>query len=448
MSFDALPNELIHKISALGSSPELISLCLTSRRLHSQSILSLYWTVELRRPVHIMKWCRAVRLRPGLADLTRVLGIRCDQTGLDVFSAFFTALRATVPRLRNLQTLVMHSSRNIVRTFYDVHFPDLTRISCVCCDYVFTFAQNHGQTLSVLEIRSSLEGDTDFALDAGYSSTPSAPPGGYSFPLLRRLAGSIDIAAELVPNSAVQDLEIYWPSDPDFISNNLPDLQRISRSSECFNKLYNVVRRWDASLVSALADHFNNMETLVFDPVTRNSQGFTPGDIQDIVAALEEHLPRFERLKVLTLRGREDYPLEQNVDTLFALLDEEFAVLRSWSGRTATMYLAILPLTGVLEYFGHLETATALSEQGLPSPTAMHPEAMLLLRWFLTWLATTQDDADTQAYLSFAIVTLGYQGCDELRRRWDAEGRIPPFELNAGSLHRADVMSSRIKFLD
>ncbi|KAF7332600.1 F-box domain-containing protein [Mycena kentingensis (nom. inval.)] len=464
MSFDALPNELIREIVSLCPTRDLLSLCLTNRHMHSQSVLSLYQVIDLEDCGCIVKWCRALKTRPELAGMVMQLSIQC--TTEQVFKAFSALLEATLPALANLQALDLASGW-IFHSVKDVHFPCLSSLSVVINDEVFPFLQRHKKTLENVEIhvipQIQLGGDGG-VLNASFL----APPPSFEtvvFPMLKRIKTSANIAATMIPGSLVSRAQILWP--PSVMSSYYDIAAGIARSRERVRDLENLIFSWSDSPVTAIAGRLgNHVQTLVLTYLNSDDEDILITDTQPLFACLDQHLPEFRHLRTLavTVSCDMDPLISRDSDEEAALdaLSRDHEIVQKWGALCPTLAVVWLPMTEVqwtkfqMGFFSWLPypLSSFLVAMARRRTIAVEERTMLLFKWYLHRVLQATERSPELLKDSAALLpirALGAEGWVLIEREFSAGGRIPNFEFILDSVALAndgDFEKARIRLLD
>ncbi|KAF7324993.1 hypothetical protein MKEN_00541700 [Mycena kentingensis (nom. inval.)] len=460
MSFDAVPNELIREVFSHCQTSDLLALCLASRRLHSQSILSLYHTADFEDAARIVKWCEALKMRPELTEMT--INLSMELTPTAAFDA--PLLEMTLSMLCNLHTLeIWSSSLFIFSLLKDAYFPRLVRLAGLVTADIFLFLERHRHTLECVQIHPGRP-DAQAFVHAGFPIT--LPATTLVFPNLKRLSMSAAGAAAMVPGSVVTSVQIYWPFNPVAACNYDKLAAAIAGSRERVRQVDNLLLGWPASAgyspVASIAEHLGDQVKRLGFTIFGESHSdplevlFTK--VHPLLASIENHLPKFQQLNnIFSPRGNTDRLAALDEDTILDALSRDYEVIEKWRELCPTLVTVCLPATSVPWAKVDLGVCVWLPDT-LPTlieTRCATPWTMVLFKWFLKLViqavSRNVELARLKLGVALAIDVVGGEGWQVLSRKFEVDGRIPDFELLLdpdGDSGERDFMKTRIRLLD
>ncbi|KAJ7140351.1 hypothetical protein C8R46DRAFT_1361238 [Mycena filopes] len=246
--FSALPAELVDLIAANASSPDLLALCRTNRRVYAGCLRQIYCDSSPRSARAVVLFLRAIISNKLAASYVLTLTM---QTYLaPVFKAFGALVRTGMSNLTSLQELKSIVPQ-IFHAFSAVHFDRLHECMIPLSHDTAPFLRLHPKLVHVVLYDSP--GDPPIPMSLW---TPPIP-----FPYLKSFMGPHTVAPLLLQNSpaALAATLTYDNHDANAYAETLLP---ISRAVPLLSILFTIVPTWDPALPAAIAAHLPLLSTV------------------------------------------------------------------------------------------------------------------------------------------------------------------------------------------
>ncbi|KAJ7641319.1 hypothetical protein FB45DRAFT_1000060 [Roridomyces roridus] len=271
-TFTSLPSELIDKIAKLATRANLILLLnVKNRRIYYICRPYLYRHVKISTFSALVAFCDLVVANPDLGARTKSF----QHIGILPSEARATCATA-IQSLRSLRYLKLARSVSILGLFPPgaTVFPLLRTLTSYFSEEIPAFLRAHPHIHELV-----------------VSSCPSASIPPIQLTSLELFSGAAALAGAVIPGSQVRRPTIYW-------GGNADEHQCLAVLSGV-EALNNVVNSWHCLRPSEIATHLGpRLINLRFKNI--ESKGVTDG-LQEFFVGLTDALPRFERLKTLTV---------------------------------------------------------------------------------------------------------------------------------------------------
>ncbi|GLB43642.1 hypothetical protein LshimejAT787_1401540 [Lyophyllum shimeji] len=310
-SLSTLPAELLHDIIQLTETPDLVSLCQTTRSLQAAATWSLYRKIRLSDASKAVRCFQTIIARPEAALAVRHMELRFPRT--DFLSSFFKLAAAAIRCTTLVDHLDLSRAGPVLKYLDEVPLKHLKRCVMPYSPDMFFFLDRHKHI-------------TWLAMEPDRFSVRAARQGVRVPQIhLSELSSLVTLSSMvqlLGPLPALKEADIYWE-----IEGNAGTIVPLLAASTTLRRLSCMTSVTNLGLIAALATHLPHVAELRFR--LDSPYPAYKDEINAFLDTLERYLPSFHSLTHIQVK----LPVEElRAESAFSFeeVEEEFETAIRW----------------------------------------------------------------------------------------------------------------------